>query len=71
MPIFFVDNALFNDSEGIAGIIDFYYACKDALLLDVAIAVNDWCTTDDGGLDAMRAEAFFVQLPQPAALYRQ
>ena len=55
---FFVDNALFNDSEGIAGIIDFYYACKDALLLDVAIAVNDWCTTADGGLDAMRAEAF-------------
>ncbi len=55
---FFVDNALFNESGEIAGIIDFYYACKDALLLDVAIAVNDWCTTGEGGLDAARAAAF-------------
>ena len=55
---FFVDNALFDDSGDIAGIIDFYYACKDALLLDVAIAVNDWCTEDDGALEAARAAAF-------------
>ena len=55
---FFVDNALFDEGEDIAGIIDFYYACKDALLLDVAIAVNDWCITDDGGFNAEKAAAF-------------
>ncbi len=52
----FHDNVLFEQGR-ISGIIDFYYACDDVLLLDLAIAVNDWCAGDDGVLDQARLRA--------------
>lgn len=51
----FRDNALFEGDE-LCGIIDFYYACNDVLLYDVAVAVNDWCSTDDSELDPERLQ---------------
>ena len=52
----FRDNALFV-GERLTGIIDFYYACNDVLLYDVAVTVNDWCSDAAGRLEPARTRA--------------
>ncbi|MFT5560411.1 MAG: homoserine kinase type II [Candidatus Azotimanducaceae bacterium] len=38
----FRDNALFVDNA-LTGVIDFYHACDDYFIQDIAISINDWC----------------------------
>ena len=51
----FLDNALFAGGR-LTGVIDFYHACHDLLIQDLAIAINDWCR-QGAGLDAGRRHA--------------
>jgi homoserine kinase type II len=60
----FRDNVLWDtDADGsvrIGGVIAYYFAGFDALLFDVAVTVNDWCSTPGGGLDETRAAALLA-----------
>jgi len=52
----FRDNALFEGNE-LKGIIDFYYACDEFLLYDLAVAINDWCIDENGLIEHTRYQA--------------
>jgi len=54
---YFHDNVLWDDA-GSPGVIDFYFACDDALAYDIAIGVNDWCVTPEARLERARVHAF-------------
>ncbi|WP_333877087.1 homoserine kinase [Methylobacter sp.] len=54
----FKDNVLFVDDR-LSGLLDFYSACTDTLLLDVAIAANDWCC-DNGIVNAEKLTALLA-----------
>ncbi len=53
----FKDNALF-EGDQLTGIIDFYDACYDAYIYDLAITVNAWCCTKAGKLNHSLVSAF-------------
>jgi len=52
----FIDNALFYKGN-LSGVIDFFSAGTDFMLMDVAVAINDWCVDYNGIIDQVRYEA--------------
>lgn len=52
----FPDNAFFLGSR-LSGIIDFYFACTDALAYDLAVCLNAWCFELDRSFNVTKARA--------------
>jgi homoserine kinase type II len=50
----FPDNVFFRDRE-VSGLIDFYFACTDFLVYDLAICLNAWCFEADGSFNVTKA----------------
>ena len=53
---------LFNDNvffigQRLSGLIDFYFACNDALAYDLAICLNAWCFEPDSAFNATKGRA--------------
>ena len=55
----FPDNVFFLRDE-VSGIIDFYFACNDALAYDVAICLNAWCFEPDLAFNVTKARALLA-----------
>ncbi len=52
----FPDNVFFL-GERVSGLIDFYFACTDALAYDVAICLNAWCFEPDHSYNITKGRA--------------
>lgn len=52
----FPDNALLLDHQ-VGGIIDFYFACTDALAYDIAVCLNAWCFEPDRSFNLTKSRA--------------
>jgi homoserine kinase type II len=52
----FPDNVLFVDGK-ISGLIDFYFACNDALAYDIAVMLNAWCFEADCAFNVTKSKA--------------
>ena len=50
----FPDNVFFMQSK-LSGLIDFYFACTDALVYDLSICLNAWCFERDGAFNITKA----------------
>lgn len=55
----FTDNVFFIGPE-LSGIIDFYFACNDALAYDLAICLNAWCFEPDGSFNLTKGQAMLA-----------
>lgn len=66
----FRDNALFENDQ-LSGVIDFYNACTDFFLYDLAVTVNDWCIEADGTLATQRLKALISAYHLERPLSRQ
>ncbi len=52
----FPDNVFFI-GDRLSGLIDFYFACNDALAYDLAVCLNAWCFSADHSYDVGKGRA--------------
>jgi homoserine kinase type II len=52
----FPDNVFFLGNQ-LSGLIDFYFACTDALAYDIAICLNAWCFEPDHSFNVTKGRA--------------
>jgi homoserine kinase type II len=52
----FPDNVFFL-GDALSGLIDFYFACNDALAYDIAVTLNAWCFESDGSFNITKGRA--------------
>jgi homoserine kinase type II len=52
----FPDNVFFL-GDRLSGLIDFYFACNDALAYDIAVTLNAWCFESDHGFNVTKGQA--------------
>ena len=55
----FPDNVFFLGDE-LSGLIDFYFACTDALAYDLAICLNAWCFEPDDSFNVTKGRALLA-----------
>ena len=53
----FPDNVFFLGNR-LSGLIDFYFACTDALAYDIAVCLNAWCFEQDVSFNITKGRAF-------------
>jgi homoserine kinase type II len=63
----FPDNVFFL-SDTLSGLIDFYFACTDALAYDVAICLNAWCFEIDHSYNVTKGRALLQAYARVRAL---
>jgi homoserine kinase type II len=52
----FPDNVFFL-GDSLSGLIDFYFACNDALAYDIAVTLNAWCFESDHSFNVTKGQA--------------
>ena len=64
---YFPDNVLFVGNQ-VGGVIDFYFACNDAYVYDLAIMLNSWCFELDGSFNITKGQSVINAYRQQRAL---
>src|SRR5205814_10107487 len=62
LPVGVIHADLFPDSvfflgDKVSGLIDFYFACTDLLVYDIAVCLNAWCFEADGSYNVTKGRA--------------
>jgi homoserine kinase type II len=66
----FPDNVFFLGSK-LSGLIDFYFACTDALAYDIAICLNAWCFESDHSFNVTKSRSLLQAYGRARPLRQQ